>query len=156
MAVTQQMNFISKRVGNAIADYDMMQDGDKIMVAVSGGKDSLSLLQVMQYRQSFIPVGLEIVAVHVDGGMPDFPMEQMIGYFKEWGVAYHIEKADLLKGKTWETIDCYQCSRERRKVLFELADKMGCNKIALGHHMDDIVETILLNMFYKVKLFLKK
>jgi tRNA 2-thiocytidine biosynthesis protein TtcA len=127
----------------------MLQDGDKVMVAVSGGKDSLSLLKVLQYRQSFIPISVELLAVHVESGIPNFPLQKLTELFESWEARYHIEKIDFLNGKAFEEIDCFWCSWNRRKVLFELAQRLGFNKIAFGHHIDDIVETILMNLFYR-------
>ena len=143
---------VSKRVGKAIGDYDMIQDGDRIMVAVSGGKDSMSLLNVLQYRQSYIPVKVEILAVHIDSGIPDFPIEKLKKYFENLDVSYHIEKIDFLNGKDFSDIDCFWCSWNRRKALFDLAKSKGFNKIAFGHHLDDIVETILLNLFFRAEI----
>lgn len=133
----------------AIADYDMLQNKDKIIIAVSGGNDSLSLLRLMQYRQQFVPIEYEIKAVHIDMGMPDFPLQELKQYFKQEQLSYHIEKIDMLKGQEWNDITCFWCAWNRRKALFQLARKWGFNKVALGHHMDDIVETMLLNLFYQ-------
>jgi tRNA 2-thiocytidine biosynthesis protein TtcA len=138
----------SKRVGRAIAEYDMLHDGDKIIVAVSGGKDSVTLLKLLQYRRRFIPITIDLLAVYVDMGMPGVDINELIAFFTAQEVPYHIEKVDILEGKTWADMDCFRCSWVRRKTLFNLAERFGCNKIAFGHHMDDIAETILLNMFY--------
>ncbi|MCX5680833.1 MAG: tRNA 2-thiocytidine(32) synthetase TtcA, partial [Candidatus Omnitrophica bacterium] len=115
----------------------------------SGGKDSLTLLHVLLYRQKFIPVKIKLMAVHVDSGIPGFPINKLIKHFQKLGVDYMIEKIDFLNGKKMEDIDCFWCSWNRRKALFGLAEKLGFNKIAFGHHMDDIVETILLNLFFR-------
>jgi tRNA 2-thiocytidine biosynthesis protein TtcA len=139
---------VSKKVGAAIADYDMLKDGDKILLAISGGKDSVSLLKLFQYRQTFIPIHIDIMAVHIDMGIPGFPVDQLEQYFLREKVPYHVEKIDILQGKEWKDINCFWCSWNRKKCLFELAEKFGFNKIAVGHHMDDIIETTLLNMFY--------
>lgn len=141
--------YISKRVGKAITDYDMLQDGDKIAVAVSGGKDSLTLLKVLDDRRSFVPVKYEILAVHIDLGYPRsyaLPLEK---YFKKIGVKYHIEKRDTLKKTKRKDISCFWCAWNRRKALFETADKFGYNKVAMGHHFDDIIQTTLLNLFFQ-------
>ncbi len=140
--------FASKRAGKAIVDYQMLDEGDKVMVAVSGGKDSLSLLHILRHRQQVAPVHFSLIAVHIDYGMRGSPVEALRRYFEKKGFVYHIEKADFFKGKDWQDINCFLCSWNRRKTLFQLVEKLGCNKIALGHHMDDIVETILLNLFY--------
>lgn len=140
--------YISKRIGRAITDYDMLSDGDKIAVAVSGGKDSLTLLRVLNDRKSFVPVKYELLAVHIDLGYPCQNSKALVKYFKKIGIKYHVEKVNVLKGKPIEEINCFWCSWNRRKALFEVADRFGCNKVALGHHKDDIIETILLNLFF--------
>jgi tRNA 2-thiocytidine biosynthesis protein TtcA len=140
---------VSKRAGKAIMDYGMIQKGDKIAVAVSGGKDSISLLHVLRHRQRIAPVPFEFAAVHIDFEFEDFNPEKLIEYFKREGFPYYVEKVDSLKGEKWENIDCFWWSRNRRKALFEFAAQQGFAKIAFGHHMDDIVETILLNQFYR-------
>lgn len=149
MRTNKDLLAISKRVGKAIGDYDMFQDGDRVLVAVSGGKDSLTLLHVLLYRQKFIPIKMKLTAVHVDAGIPGFPLSKLVKHFQKLGVDYHIEKINFLHGKNMEDIDCFWCSWNRRKALFNLAEKLGYNKIAFGHHMDDIVETILLNLFFR-------
>jgi len=145
MSVLQGLEFyVSKRVGRAIADYQMLSEGDKIAVAVSGGKDSLTLLKVLKDRQKFVPIKYELLAVHIDLGYPRSFAKPLEKYFKEIKVNYHIEKVKI---KT-KDISCFWCSWNRRKALFEVAGRFGCNKVALGHHKDDIVETILLNLFF--------
>lgn len=150
MAVLEGTEFyISKRVGRAIMDYGMIADGDKIAVAVSGGKDSLTLLRVLHDRKAFVPIKYDLVAVHIDLGYPCQHPKILAEYFKKLGVEYHIEKVDILQGKTRKDITCFWCSWNRRKALFQAADRLGCSKVALGHHKDDIVETILLNLFFQ-------
>lgn len=144
--------FLSKKVGKALTDYGMIQDKDKILVAVSGGKDSLSLLKILRHRQSFVPVKYELLAVHVDMGYKCIQPKILKAYFKKNGYNYHIKKIDILKGKSRADITCFWCAWNRRKALFEAADKFGCNKIALGHHKDDIVATILLNLFFNSEI----
>lgn len=146
--ISNELFSLSKKVGAAIADYDMIRDGDKILLAISGGKDSLSLLKLFKYRKTFIPIDIEIMAIHVDVGIPNFPLDDLKAYFESEKIPYHIEKIDILKGKNWSDINCFWCSWNRRKCIFQLADRFGFNKVALGHHMDDIIETTLLNMFY--------
>lgn len=140
---------VSSRAGRAIGDYKMIEAGDKIAVAVSGGKDSISLLHVLRHRQSVSPVRFEFTAVHVDFEFADFNPEKLITYLSKEGFPCLIEKTESLKSEKWEDIDCYWWSQNRRRALFELAAKKGFNKIAFGHHMDDIAETILLNLFYR-------
>jgi tRNA 2-thiocytidine biosynthesis protein TtcA len=150
MSVIEVLEFyISKRVGRAIIDYKMIDDGDKIAVAVSGGKDSLALLKILRDRQKFVPIKYDLLALHVDLGYPRSFSCKLEKYFKKEKVKYHIVKSDDLKNTPKKDINCFWCSWNRRKNLFQAADKLGYNKIALGHHKDDIVETILMNMFFQ-------
>jgi len=149
MGILKGIEFcISKHAGKAIADYEMIANGDKIAVAVSGGKDSLTLLNMLNQRRKFVPIKYELLAVHVDMGYPCHHPKILAEYFKKIGIAYHIEKIDILKGKSRKDISCFWCSWNRRKALFEVTKRFNCTKLALGHHKDDIIETILLNMFY--------
>lgn len=149
MSVLQGAEFyISKRVGKAIIDYNMLSDGDKIAVAVSGGKDSLTLLRVLNDRKRFVPIKYELLAVHIDMGYPCQHPKILAEHFKKMGINYHIEKIDILQGKTRKDISCFWCSWNRRKALFEVANRFGCTKVALGHHKDDIIETVLMNLFF--------
>lgn len=142
--------YISKRVGRALTDYAMIEEGDRIMVAVSGGKDSLTLLKVLSDRQKFVPVKYSLVACHVDMGYPRSITPAISRYLKRQGVEYHIEKSDVLrKMKDKREITCFWCSWNRRKILFQAAERLKCTKVALGHHLDDIAETILLNLFFQ-------
>ena len=150
MAFLQGTEFyISKRVGRAIIDYKMLSEGDKIAVAVSGGKDSLTLLKVLADRQRFVPIKYELLAVHIDLGYPRSLAKPLEKFFKNLKVKYHIKKVNTLKKTRRKDINCFWCSWNRRKALFETAHKFGCRKVALGHHKDDIVETILLNLFFQ-------
>jgi len=146
--VSSKEYFISKKVGKAMVDYKMLAEGDKIVVAVSGGKDSLTLLKILANRRKFMPIKYDLIAVHVDMGYPCQHPKLLAEYFKKEGVEYHIEKIDILKGKSRKDISCFWCSWNRRKALFQVADRLGCKKIAFGHHKDDIIETILMNMFF--------
>jgi tRNA 2-thiocytidine biosynthesis protein TtcA len=141
--------YISKGMGKAIQDYEMITPGDKILVAVSGGKDSLTMLRVLNDRKAFVPIKYDLLAVHVDMGYPCQHPKILAEYFKKMGIDYHIEKIDILKGRSRKDISCFWCSWNRRKALFETAVRLGCTKVALGHHMDDIVETVLLNLFFR-------
>ncbi len=143
---------VSRKVGDAIGDYDMISDGDKILIAVSGGKDSMALLEMLRYRKSFAPVRYDLLALYVDMGVPGFPVEPMKEHFRQIDVPLIVEQADILQGKDWSDVNCYYCSQLRRKTLFQIAEKNGCGKIALGHHLDDIVETILMNMCYRAEI----
>lgn len=140
--------FISKRVGRAIMDYKMLSGNDKIAVAVSGGKDSLTLLHILLDRKRFAPIKYDILAIHIDLGYPRSLSKELRGYFKKLGVKYHIERTSALKKERRKEINCFQCSWNRRKALFQAADRLGYNKVALGHHYDDIIQTTLLNLFF--------
>jgi tRNA 2-thiocytidine biosynthesis protein TtcA len=141
--------YISKGIGRAIMDYKMLADGDKIAVAVSGGKDSLTLLRLLIDRKAFVPIKYDLIALHIDLGYPKSISRKLERYFKKLGVKYQIIKSDILKKTDKSKINCFWCSWNRRKELFIAANKLGCTKIALGHHMDDIVETVLLNLFFR-------
>lgn len=139
--------FVSKKVGKAVWDYRMLKDDDRIMVAVSGGKDSLALLSLMRDRQRFVPVRHEIIACHIDMGFEWVQTDILRDYFESQNIRYVI--ADPSEHWTQDQpLDCFWCSWNRRKTLFKLAGEIGCNKLALGHHMDDIAETLLLNLLF--------
>lgn len=140
---------VSRRAGKAIVEFGMIQEGDRIAVAVSGGKDSLSLLHVLRDRRRVSPVKFDFTAVHIDFGFSDFNPQVLMDYLAQEGFPYLVEKAGSLKDEKYEDIDCFRWSWNRRKALFQLAARDGFNKIAFGHHMDDIAETILLNQFYR-------
>ncbi|WP_415829554.1 tRNA 2-thiocytidine(32) synthetase TtcA [Delftia tsuruhatensis] len=143
---------LCREVGRAITDFNMIEEGDKIMVCMSGGKDSYTMLDVLRKLQKRAPVKFELVAVNLDQKQPGFPDHVLPEYFKSIGVDYHIETQDTYsvvkrvvpEGKT----TCGLCSRLRRAILYKVADELGCTKVALGHHRDDIVQTLMLNMFY--------
>ncbi len=149
MSVMQGTEFyVSKRAGRAICDYKMIDEGDRIAVAVSGGKDSLTLLKVLQDRQKFVAIKYDIIAGHIDSGYPKSCAKPLKKYFKQIGVKYLIEKNDSLRKTKRKDINCFWCSWNRRKALFKAAERLKCKKVAFGHHKDDIVETILLNLFF--------
>jgi tRNA 2-thiocytidine biosynthesis protein TtcA len=139
----------SKKAGKAIVDFDMICEGDRIAVGVSGGKDSLSLLHILRHRQRVSPVRFEFTAVHVDFGFKNFDSQLLVDHFQQHGFSYKIEKIDVFEGQREEDLNCFWCSRNRRKALFIAADREGFTKIAFGHHLDDIAETIILNQFYR-------
>ncbi|MFA6320834.1 MAG: ATP-binding protein [Candidatus Omnitrophota bacterium] len=148
-SLTKTGAYISNRIGKAIADYDLIRNRDKILVAVSGGKDSLAMLKLLVERKKWAPVSYELIAVHIETGFPcDKGIKPKLKkIFKDLGVKYYFQKLNLIEKDRKES--CFWCSWNRRKALFQAADRLGCKKIALGHHKDDIVETLLLNMFYQ-------
>jgi len=151
-----EANKLTKRLrrlaGAAIADYGMIADGDKVMVCLSGGKDSYALLDVLMYLRSHAPIHFDIVAVNLDQKQPGFPAHVLPDYLTRLGVPFRIEEQDTYStvkrvipdGKTM----CSLCSRLRRGVLYRVAGELGATRIALGHHRDDALETFLLNLFY--------
>jgi tRNA 2-thiocytidine biosynthesis protein TtcA len=151
-----EANKLTKRLrrlaGEAIADYGMIADGDKVMVCLSGGKDSYALLDVLMYLRSHAPIRFDIIAVNLDQKQPGFPAHVLPDYLTRLGVPFRIEEQDtystvkrvIPEGKTM----CSLCSRLRRGVLYRVAGELGATRIALGHHRDDALETFLLNLFY--------
>ena len=143
---------LRRLVGQALTDYDMLDNGDKVMVCLSGGKDSYTLLEILLSFQQHAPIDFEIVAVNLDQKQPGFPEEVLPEYLSSRSIpfdileedTYSVVKALTPEGKT----TCPVCSRLRRGILYSHASKIGATKIALGHHLDDVVETLFLNMFY--------
>ena len=147
---------LRRNVGKAIEDYNMIEEGDRIMVCLSGGKDSYGMLHILQCLQRNAPIKFDLIAVNLDQKQPGFPTDVLPNYLDTLGVEYHILEKDTYsivtskvpEGKTY----CGLCSRLRRGTLYGFAQQIGATKIALGHHRDDIVDTLFLNMFYQAKL----
>ena len=138
-------------MGKAIHQYGLIQEGDRILVGVSGGKDSLSLLHLLHERRKRVQTHYELIPVHIELGFDPERADLLKDFFVAEGLPYHIEFTDI--GKRANSSEnrenpCFLCSWERRKRLFELANRLKCNKVALGHHKDDLIETLLLNIFY--------
>lgn len=157
---TLEFNKLQKRlrrhVGNAITDYNMIEDGDVVMACISGGKDSFAMLDILLNLQKAAPIKFEVIAVNLDQKQPGFPEHILPDYFETLNIPYYIVDKDtysvvkekIPEGKT----TCGLCSRLRRGTLYSFAEKIGATKLALGHHMDDIVETMFLNMFHGSRL----
>jgi tRNA 2-thiocytidine biosynthesis protein TtcA len=155
-----EINKLSKRLhrltGQAIIDFNMIEDGDRVMVCVSGGKDSYALLDLLLGLQKRAPIRFELIAVNLDQKQPGFPEHVLPTYLTQVGVPFHIENQDtysivkrvIPEGKT----TCGLCSRLRRGILYRVAGELGATKIALGHHRDDIVQTLFMNMFFGSKM----
>ena len=155
-----EINKLSKRLhrltGQAIIDFNMIEEGDRVMVCMSGGKDSYAMLDILLSLRERAPIDFEVIAVNLDQGHPGFPKETLPDYLRSRGVAFHIENQDtysivkrvIPEGKTM----CSLCSRLRRGVLYRVASELKATKIALGHHRDDILQTLFLNLFFGGKL----
>ena len=143
---------IKHAVGRAIADYRLIEEGDRVAVAVSGGKDSYTLLHILEELRRRAPVKYELMAINIDSGYPGFRADIIEEHLREHGFACHMEKTDhydIIKEKRRpDSSYCSFCARLKRGALYTLASRFGCNKLALGHHLDDFIETLLLNQFF--------
>ncbi len=142
-------------MGKAIHRYGLIEDGDRILVGVSGGKDSLTLLTLLSERAKRVPIHYELLAVHIDLGFEASGADMLKEFFEAKKIAYHIEPtriAELANGPGNRENPCFLCSWERRKKIFSLAQRFGYTKVAFGHHKDDIIETLLLNIFYSAEI----
>lgn len=147
---------LRRHVGQAIADFNMIEEGDRVMVCLSGGKDSYGMLDILLNLQASAPIHFEIIAVNLDQKQPGFPADVLPAYLEQIGIPYKIVNEDtysIVKDKIPEgKTTCSLCSRLRRGILYRTASELGATKIALGHHRDDILETLFLNMFFGGKM----
>lgn len=144
-----QAFFLTRKVDRAIRDHNMIQSGDRILVGVSGGKDSLALLRLLNYRLRSASEKCELTAAHVSGdarGPLSAPPEALVRHLENEGVPFHIRPLEIARDEKLP-MDCERCVWHRRKVLFEMADDLGCNKVALGHNLEDFAHTALINLF---------
>ncbi|MBQ4852736.1 tRNA 2-thiocytidine(32) synthetase TtcA [Pseudoalteromonas sp. MMG012] len=154
--ITKLHKRLRKNVGNAVVDYNMIEENDVVMACISGGKDSFAMLDILLSLQKVAPVKFDVVAVNLDQKQPGFPEHILPEYFESLDIPYYIVDKDtysVVKQKVPEgKTTCGLCSRLRRGTLYSFAEKIGATKIALGHHLDDIVETMFLNMFHGARL----
>jgi tRNA 2-thiocytidine biosynthesis protein TtcA len=143
-------HFLLKKVSKAIRDYNMIEEGDRIAIAVSGGKDSLALLKLLQHYQRFSKEKFSLVAIHVVGDArgPNIPLHTPLEeWLKKQEIEYSIRPIYITENEELP-MPCHRCTWNRRRTIFEMADELGCNKVAFGHHLDDLAETALLNLIY--------
>ncbi|MBL8719943.1 MAG: tRNA 2-thiocytidine(32) synthetase TtcA [Myxococcales bacterium] len=147
---------LTRDMAQAVRDFSMIEEGDKVMVAISGGKDSYTMLHLLRRMQKTAPISFDLVAVNLDQGHPGYPVERLRGWLEAQGYdfrivhedTYSVVKEKVPEGKTY----CSLCSRLRRGILYSLAQELGCTKIALGHHRDDVLATLMLNLVFAGQL----
>ena len=147
---------LAREMGRCISDYELIEPGDRVMVAISGGKDSYTLLHLLERARQRAPISFEMIAVHLDQGQPGYDGTALEAWLREQGYEHQIVRKDtyqvvtkvIPEGKTY----CSMCSRLRRGILYNVAESLGCTKIALGHHRDDAIETLMLNMMFNGSL----
>ena len=147
---------LARDLARAVGDFDLLHDGDKIMVAISGGKDSYTMLHLLRRFQKSTPIDIELLAVNIDQGHPGYPVDRLRGWLEQEQIphrivfedTYSVVKEKIPEGKTY----CSLCSRLRRGILYSLAQELGCTKIALGHHRDDALATLMLNLVFSGQL----
>jgi len=147
---------LTRDMAQAVRDFSMIEEGDKVMVAISGGKDSYTMLHLLRRMQKTAPISFDLVAVNLDQGHPGYPVERLRGWLEQQGYdfrivhedTYSVVKEKVPEGKTY----CSLCSRLRRGILYSLAQELGCTKIALGHHRDDVLATLMLNLVFAGQL----
>jgi tRNA 2-thiocytidine biosynthesis protein TtcA len=146
--------FLSKSVDKAIREHNMIEEGDRILVGVSGGKDSMSLLRLLVYRQQYSPVNYDLIVLHVRGdarGVETEVPDSFVRWLENEGVTFYVENSALSEDEPLP-MNCERCGRSRRRTLFEMAEKLGCNKVALGHNLEDFAHTALMNLFLHGRL----
>ncbi len=150
--IARKLNTFARKAGRGIHRFRMIEDGDHILIGVSGGKDSLSLSLALAERRRWVPISYELSAAFIE--WKEYPLapadrERLLAFFTGLGIPLRILPASIHPPSFGERFDCYLCSRNRRRILFDEADRVGARKVALGHHMDDIIETTLMNLFFR-------
>lgn len=143
---------LERDTGRAVGDYNMLEDGDRVLVCLSGGKDSYTMLDILERLRKRAPISFELIAMNLDQRQPGFPVDVLPTWLGDHGYRFHIETEDTYSIVTEKTepgkTTCSLCSRLRRGIIYRVADELGANKIALGHHRDDLIETFFLNLFH--------
>ncbi|OQX88004.1 MAG: hypothetical protein B6D55_01575 [Candidatus Omnitrophica bacterium 4484_70.2] len=143
--ICSKFKSLVKQFGKAVVDYKMLEPQDRVLVGLSGGKDSLSCLHLLDYHRRHAPFKYQIFVCFIDIGFEERQINLLQEHLKFYGFKYVMKKMDILKDKT---VNCFWCSWNRRKILFQTCEELGCNKLVLGHNLDDIIQTTLLNIFF--------